>query len=276
MHNRSFEVPILIIAWRRPDHLSKVIDAIRVVKPKQLFIAIDGPRKEEEFAFEREQIEKSKQVVEQEINWNCTVTKLYRDVNLGCAKGVSTAITWFFEQVDQGIIIEDDIIITKAGLEFFEWGLHRFKENKKVWMLSAWNPYKTYNISIIQNYFYCWGWATWKRTWQQYSLEISNSSMEYSSIRRVNNYWKNIFSKVEEIDTWDYSLQYWMFKHKVKAVLAPKNYVDNIGFDAMGVHTTESKPEELKIPLSYSFTPPKVLNMSRFLSDLFDYERLRN
>jgi hypothetical protein len=177
--------------------------------------------------------------------------------------------------VEQGIILEDDIVITKAGLEFFEWGLQKFKEHKKIWMLSAWNPYRTFNISIVQNYFYCWGWATWKRTWEQYTLEISDLSVVYSRIQSVNNYWKNIFSNVEEIDTWDYALQYWMFKHNAKALLAPNNYIDNIGFDALGVHTVDPQPEQFKIPVNFDFKPPIVLTISRWISDKLDFAVVR-
>jgi hypothetical protein len=275
MYSCDFSTPILIIAWRRPKHLNRVIQAIKVVSPKYIFVAIDGPRVGQEFEEERKRIEEVKEVIDSKINWDCEVKKLYRTNNLGCAKGVSGAITWFFKHVEQGIILEDDIVITPAGLEFFEWGLNRFKESDKIWMLSAWNPYRTYNISIIQKYFYCWGWATWKSTWQQYSLEIPEPSVEYSKIQRVNNYWKVLFSKVVEIDTWDYSLQYWMFKNKAKALLAPKNYIENIGFDSLGVHTTDALPEQFKIPVNDDFKVPIVLGISNLKSDKWDFETVR-
>ena len=59
-----------------------MIDAIRPVAPTRLYVACDGPNPE----------------------------RLYSDVNQGCRLGVSRAITWFFEQVEEGIILEDDCV----------------------------------------------------------------------------------------------------------------------------------------------------------------------
>ena len=50
------------------------------------------------------------QLIEQEIDWPCQIERLYSDVNQGCRLGVSRAITWFFEQVEEGIILEDDCV----------------------------------------------------------------------------------------------------------------------------------------------------------------------
>jgi hypothetical protein len=68
----SMDTPLLLIAWRRPHTLRRVID--------------------------------------QEIDWPCQIERLYSDVNQGCRPGVSRAISWFFEQVEEGIILEDDCV----------------------------------------------------------------------------------------------------------------------------------------------------------------------
>jgi hypothetical protein len=68
----SMDTPLLLITWRRPHTL--------------------------------------RQVIEQEIDWPCQIERLYSDVNQGCRLGVSRAITWFFEQVEEGIILEDDCV----------------------------------------------------------------------------------------------------------------------------------------------------------------------
>lgn len=41
---KSFDVPILIIAWRRPDCLHKLFDTIELIQPSKLYFACDGPR----------------------------------------------------------------------------------------------------------------------------------------------------------------------------------------------------------------------------------------
>jgi len=102
------DTPLLLIAWRRPPTLRQVIDAIRPVAPTRLYVACDGPNPER--PGEAKKVAATRAVIEQEIDWPCQIEKLYSDVNQGCRLGVSHAITWFFEQVEEGIILEDDYV----------------------------------------------------------------------------------------------------------------------------------------------------------------------
>jgi hypothetical protein len=273
----SFNTPILLIAWRRPDHLRQVITAIKKVKPLKIYAAVDGPRIGLEFDEERQLVEQTKEVIRNEIDWDCKVTTLFREENLGCAKGVSNAITWFFEHVEEGIILEDDIVISENGLKFFEWGLNKYRHKEHIWMISAWNPYNTLGISLIQSYFYCWGWATWKRTWNQYQLELPQGYVRYSQIPKIQKYWEKIYTDIKDIDTWDYPTQFWMFKNRAKAVMSPENYVDNVGFDSLGFHTVGNKPDYLfrKVEKDMEFKVPLTFYTPKILSDLIDAKVVR-
>jgi hypothetical protein len=102
------DTPLLLIAWRRPHTLRLVIDAIRPVAPTRLYVACDGPNTER--PGEAEKVAATRAVIEHEIDWPCQIERLYSDVNQGCRLGVSRAITWFFEQVEEGIILEDDCV----------------------------------------------------------------------------------------------------------------------------------------------------------------------
>ncbi len=44
-NKNNFETPVLFLLFNRPDTTLKVFDQIKKVKPKKLFIAADGPRK---------------------------------------------------------------------------------------------------------------------------------------------------------------------------------------------------------------------------------------
>ena len=101
----DFNIPILLIAWRRPEHLKKVIAVLRIIKPKSVYVAIDGIRNGDEFYLERQNIKSTKDIIFSEINWECELHTLIRENNMGCALGVSSAITWFFDNVEYGIIL---------------------------------------------------------------------------------------------------------------------------------------------------------------------------
>ena len=104
----SMDTPLLLIAWRRPHTLRQVIDAIRPVAPRRIFVACDGHNPER--PGEAEKVAATRTVIEREIDWPCQIERLYTDVNQGSRLGVSRAITWFFEQVEEGIILEDDCV----------------------------------------------------------------------------------------------------------------------------------------------------------------------
>ena len=97
------ETPVLLIAWRRPHTLLQVINAIRPVAPTCLYVACDGPNLER--PGEAEKVAATRAVIENEIDWPCHIEKLFSEVNQGCRLGPGRAITWFFKQVDQGIIL---------------------------------------------------------------------------------------------------------------------------------------------------------------------------
>ena len=99
--------PVLLIAFNRPDHLIKVIDRLREVKPSAIYFAVDGARADR--LEEKSKVDACRALVAA-FDWPCEVKTLFHDTNLGCGLGVSTAITWFFENVERGIILEDDIV----------------------------------------------------------------------------------------------------------------------------------------------------------------------
>ena len=107
----SLITPVLFVIFNRPDTTQKVFNAIRQAKPKQLFVAADGPREGKEG--EKEKCEQVREIIEQ-IDWDCEVKTLFRDKNLGCKIAVSSAIDWFFENVEEGIILEDDCLPSQS------------------------------------------------------------------------------------------------------------------------------------------------------------------
>ena len=111
----KIKTAILFLVFNRPDTTTKVFQMIRQAKPPRLYIAADGPRKNKEG--EEEKIAKVRAIVNN-IDWPCEVKTLFRDKNLGCKKAISEAITWFFKNEDQGIILEDDCL---PHLDFFSY-----------------------------------------------------------------------------------------------------------------------------------------------------------
>ena len=82
-----------------------MIDTLRLVRPRHIFVAADGPRDDSE----REVCQLTRKELES-VDWECTIETFFSQTNKGCRLGVSSSITWFFQRVEQGIILEDDCI----------------------------------------------------------------------------------------------------------------------------------------------------------------------
>jgi hypothetical protein len=238
--NDSFSTPVLLIIFNRPDTTREVFGAIRKIRPKYLYIAGDGPRKDQE---KDNELCRDARAITKQIDWDCDVHTLFQEHNLGCKRGVSTAITWFFENVERGIILEDDCIPDPSFFGFCENLLDRYRDDERVMMISGTN-YFFDTIKIIESYFFSrwyivWGWATWRRAWDLYDIQMKEwpkfRDQKYLDFliphRDARDYYTAAFQMAYEnaIDSW--AIPWWyscIFQNGL--VVTPKyNLISNIG-----------------------------------------------
>lgn len=286
------ETPVLLIIFNRPDSTFKVFEAIRNFKPKYLYIAADGPRQHE--PGDENKCRDARKIVSQ-VDWDCEVKTLLRKRNLGCRLGVSTAISWFFQHVEQGIILEDDIVPGRDFFPFCHELLNRFKNNDQIMMISGNNFQFGHKHGESSYYFsrfaHTWGWATWRRAWKRHNedrkaltaLKQKKVLEKIFSDRGIRDYWLDIFSKTVtgEIITWDYYWQMALWNFDGIAILPNTNLASNIGFNEHATHTTNSsKLENLPQGKLQHIHHPKniVINVDadKFTQNYIFYGRINN
>lgn len=235
---------VLFIIFNRPHTTHVVFEKIKNAKPPRLYIAADGPRKDNKSDIENCKL--TREII-QEINWECQIKTLFRDENLGCKYGVFEAITWFFEYEEQGIILEDDVVPSMDFFYFCDRMLYKYKNENDVFIISGFNPLGE-NIESNDYYFSrdpaVWGWATWRRVWQLYDVEILDWKL-HPCIERIKlnipNFVKQHYSYCfdlvtnENLDTWDYQLLYCLLVNNAKAIKPKANLISNIG--TIGTHS---------------------------------------
>ena len=264
----NFKTPILFIIFNRRDVTTMVFNEIRKIKPSKLFVVADGPRLERDG--EKEKCEETRAIIES-IDWECEVFKNYSDINLGCKKRVSSGIDWFFENVEQGIILEDDCLPNQSFFRFCEEMLEKYKDEEKIGMISGDN-FQFGKVSNDYSYYFSryshiWGWASWRRAWKKYDVDIKSwpQIKKDNGLKNIFNnikdtyYWSSIFNDVynNKIDTWDYQWSFTCFVNNYLSVMPAVNLVSNIGFSPNGsTHTrriskfSNMKTSELSFPLS--------------------------
>lgn len=249
-----FNTPILFIIFNRPEITQKVFQEIKKQQPKFLFIAADGPRNNVDTDLKK--CKETRGIVLEAIDWDCEVKTLFRSENLGCGVAVSEAITWFFENIEQGIILEDDCLPNPSFFGFCEELLHKYKNEEQIYGISGdnfQNGIQRGNASyFFSNYVFVWGWATWRRAWENYDFDMEdleqfkkdNSIYKIDKRKIFQDYWLNIFENVakKKIDTWDYQWMFTIWKSKGKVIVPNINLISNIGFGKEATHTTGNSP----------------------------------
>ncbi len=242
------KTPVLFLIFNRPELTFRVFEEIRKAKPEQLFIAGDGPR--ENKTGEAEECIKTRSIIDK-IDWGCDVKTLFRDKNLGCKTAVSSAINWFFENVEEGVILEDDCLPNQSFFFFCEMMLEKYRSEEKVMHIGGCNfqdGIKRGNASYyFSKYPVIWGWATWKRAWKHYDIEMKSldSFFESEKIKNIHpqrteqNYWRRKFSETKKglINTWDYQWVLSCWVHSGVSVMPQVNLITNIGFSENATHT---------------------------------------
>ncbi len=246
----NFSTPILFLIFNRPEATQLVFDAIKKQRPKYLYVAADGPRPE--VAGEAASCQATRDIIKQ-IDWDCELKTLFRDINLGCGQAVSGALDWFFSQVEAGIIIEDDCLPNETFFEFCAELLDQYKDDRRVMMISGTNHLLN-EAEMFDSYFFSrvytvWGWATWRRAWNLYDINMTawpeykkNKSLKkIFANKNARYYFKDSFNRAyyKKADTWDTQ---WVFSCLVNngLTIMPKyNLVTNIGL--VGTHTVKGK-----------------------------------
>ncbi|MFH2069165.1 MAG: hypothetical protein ABII89_06875 [Candidatus Omnitrophota bacterium] len=247
--NHSLKTAVLFLVFNRPDATRLVFAEIRKARPEKLYIAADGPRKDR--AGEFENCRAAREVVGQ-IDWECEVHTLFREENLGCRMAVSSAIDWFFQDVEEGIILEDDCLPNQSFFLFCRELLVKYRNDTRIMHIGGVNfqfgCVRGDGSYYFSGYSHIWGWATWRRAWVYYDVKMKmwprfreqNQIANLLKDRSTQRYWLKYFQAAYEgkIDTWDYQWMLAVWSQNGLTILPSVNLVSNIGFGKGAAHAT--------------------------------------
>ena len=225
---------VLLIGFNRSDLIEKSIERLISINSVKLWIAIDGPRLNNKSDFAENQnirrICKKFDIPKNRIRFS--------KYNQGCRIGVNNAISWFFDNVESGLILEDDVELDKEYLfQIFRW-LDFYSDSDHIASISSHSSIeyfqkrkKTYSYSSsLMPTCRVWGWATWRNNWQEH-IKLMKKFSKYSLIRlllstprrfqefnAILRIWKCIN---KQFDTWDYE---WNYYHIINNKKSFSNY----------------------------------------------------
>ncbi len=203
--------PIVLFTYNRVFHLKKTIDALKenlFADKSDLIIFSDGPRT---------QMDVTK--VDEVRNYLYTIkgfrsVKIYqREKNYGLAENIIQGVTEVVNQYGKIIVLEDDIISTPYFLKYMNEALDFYKNQDKVMHISGY-IFPIDSNGLPDTFFIkpatCWGWATWKRTWEKFEkapakqIHLLNQKQIFDfNMNGSYDYWSYLIQNFEgKINTW--------------------------------------------------------------------------
>jgi hypothetical protein len=280
------QAPVLLITFNRPDTTNKVFEQIKRAKVKKLYIANDAPRegnKNDEIA--RQEIEK----LSKEVDWDCELHTLFQDKNLGCGWGPVTAISWAFENEDKLIILEDDCVPSQPFFDFANYCLNKYKDETRVSLISGRSHHAGHSVFkdtdyIFTHYGHTWGWATWKRVWSNFDMELKDVPIflkaggalnVLSSVREGDFYNNMILKKYNDkslhTHVWDFQFGFSIIKNNGLCIVPAKILIENIVH--IGTHSNKiNKSHTLKSSNEFMINKEPKLLMTNVRYEKFHFD----
>ena len=158
------DVPVRINIWIRPDCQRKQFEVLKQARPSIMFLISAGGRNENEW----EAIRANRAMFDSEIDWECTVYKLYEEENNGLYAMAAKCRELVWSMVDRCIFLEDDLLPSVSYFRYCAELLEKYKDDLRVSVICGMN-----HLGICEDvnadYFFSrqgsiWGTATWKRS----------------------------------------------------------------------------------------------------------------
>ena len=157
------DVPVKVNVWIRPECQKKQFEVLRQARPSILFVQSDGGRDEKEWAAIRE----NRRLFDEQIDWVCTVYRLYEEENLGLYTMGTKVKNFIWDHVDRCVFLEDDHIPSVSFFRYCAELLEKYKDDLRIDRICGMNHLEKCE-DVTSDYFFSrhgsiWGTATWKR-----------------------------------------------------------------------------------------------------------------
>ncbi len=284
------DVPVKVNIWIRPECQRKQFEVLKQARPSILFIQSDGGRNEEEWKI----IKEHRKMFDTEIDWDCTVYRIYADKNYGlyAMGGMREKILW--SHVDRCILLEDDQIPSVSYFRFCAELLEKYKDDERICCICGMNHLGV-SENVSADYFFSrqgsiWGVAMWKRTYEQFD-KFSYGKDPYvmgllkQRTRHNQIAWKRICAYAEKneyeghVAGTEFFLEYAMYGFNQLQIIPKYNMISNIGCSEQATHSNSLKMLPRGIRRVFNMKTYEVsfpIKHPEYVIPDVDYEKKRN
>jgi hypothetical protein len=238
--------PVALFAYDRPDHLRRTVKSLLsddLAIRTDLFIFSDAPKRRENL----NGVSEVREYIGQLTGFR-SIKIILRDQNFGLARSITEGVTSIVSEYESVIVLEDDLLIRPGFLSFMNGALEEYASEPKVYQISGYmypGNYAAASEAFFLPMTSCWGWATWKRAWNSFNLNLdgfdelkkdANLSNKFNLQGSYDYIGMAEQQKAGKISSWGICWYYNVFM-KDGLVLYPRSsFVQNIGVDSSGTH----------------------------------------
>lgn len=259
--------PIVLFVYNRLAHTKKTVDALRanhLAGDSDLYIYSDAARMEsdtEKVALVREYLDS--------VDGFRKVVVVKREFNLGLAKNIIDGVSEACNTYGRVIVLEDDLVTSPFFLTFMNNCLREYENQEKIMHVSGWtypdlSRPKTGDEVFLTTVMNCWGWGTWKRSWDHFSKNVDQLLRDFSyqdivkfNLNEAHDFWIQVLAnKRKKMNTWAIFWYATIFRMSALCLNPVQSLVHNIGHDNSGMHSKKSDSYET---IAASFCPSPEL-----------------
>ena len=253
--------PIVLFVYNRPWHTEQTVKSLKenkLASESDLIIYSDGARSEKDKC----SIKKVRDFIEKITGFK-SVQIIKRKQNFGLAGSVISGINEIFQNYNNVIVIEDDIVSSKNFLQFMNEALEIYEKDERIFSVSGY----TFPIKIPKEYIRevfisyrssSWGWGTGKDRWLKVDWEIR----DYNKFRKdksarilFNRGGEDLTSMLHahmnsKIDSWAIRWAYAHFKNDAYCLFPVHSKIKNIGTDSSGTHSDTTNKFDVMININ--------------------------
>lgn len=257
-----FDIPVVLFFFLRSEQPLKIIDRLRFVKPKKIYLFSDGPRNETETTL----VEEARLKIVSSIDWDCEIIKKFSPNNRGVFEQIGMGAISVFEKEPKAIFLEDDNLPEISFFRFCEEMLDKYENEENILWICGTNYLGQYNPPNGESYVFthhtlpC-GWASWSNKFLKYydrNLELLKDSNLQREIKR--NYHnrplyrqqtsrqkaeRSRFENGKRYVSWDHQMTLSIRARNFYGIVPVNNQIRNIGVDNFSTHGGNSFSMEM-------------------------------
>ena len=247
------DVPVRVNVWIRPEAQKKQFEILKAARPSIMFLISDGGRSDTEW----EAIRQNREMFDTEIDWDCTVYKIYEEKNNGLYTMSRRGADLIWSKVDRCIFLEDDNLVSVSYFKFAAELLEKYKDDLRVAAICCMNNAEVWENTPYDYFFakrgpIC-GQALWKRSYMSrdfnleygkdaYTLNLLNKALKKDPdfTKTVNGYAKDpMYSR--HIPGGEFFTRLLVYSQNQLYIVPKYNMMSNVGCTENSEHASEYK-----------------------------------